>query len=278
MGRCLAVSKVFIIAEGATCWLFGPNPLANAYRMIEACAAAGASAFKTQWTSDPEAMAMRRGTDRDKYKRLGWEGQCLPKLKEKCEEVGIEFMCTVFLPQDVARIARYVNTFKVAAFEHDDKELISCMRFYPGKRLIASKNFEAKEWELRKWTDYHLQVDELYCVSKYPTPVEELGLAALLPHDDSICGLQWEYQGLSDHSTSTLSGALAVAAGSKVIEKHVRLHDTPKDDPDYGHSLVLDKEPCFYCDGPRWCKDCKSTQGPSFGEYVDNIREAERML
>jgi sialic acid synthase SpsE len=255
------VSKTFIIAEAACTWLHGG--LEAAYRSIEAAKACGADAWKTQWTSDPEAMAMRRATSRDKYKRLGWAQECLPKLKAKCEEVGIEFMCTCFTPKDIPLIAPYVSRFKVSAFEGKDQEFFDAHKPF-GKPIIQSLNADAfgenawpKDWPNCDWTT-------IWCVSKYPTSLEDLHLGERLEHCESTyCPCHQNSKalsGLSDHTTSTLTGAVAVGAGARIIEKHVRMVDTPEDDPDFGHSLLMEMRHC------------------AFMQYVDNIREAERML
>ena len=237
------MSKVFIIAEAACTWLHGG--LEAAYRSIREAKACGADAWKTQFTSDPEAMAMRRGVGRDKYTRLGWGMDALPLLKAECDRVGIEFMCTVFIPKDIPLIAPYVKRFKVSAFESGDREFVDA---HPnGSRLVISRNAG------RPYFSNSHDFSVLYCVSQYPTPLEALNLPAFSENID--------YDGLSDHTTSTLTGAVAVGAGARIIEKHVRLSDTPTDDPDYGHSLVLD-----------------DPLGPWFGDYVRNVRLAERML
>ncbi len=253
-------SKVMVIAEAACTWLHGG--LEAASRSIKAAAACGASAWKTQWTSDPEAMAMRRGAARDKYTRLGWAGDCLPKLKAMCDEVGIEFMCTVFIPKDIPLIAPYVSRFKVSAFESTDKEFIEAHRKYAGRDDVAStwKQVIVSMNPGKPIPDSFCDV--LHCVSEYPTPLENLKLLR------AEIGPEYWKDGLSDHTTSTLTGAVAVGAGARIIEKHVRLSDTPSTDPDYGHSLVVD----FADNGFR------GNSPYAFKTYVDNIREAERML
>lgn len=264
------MSKTFIIAEAALTWLHGG--LEAAYRSIRAAKDCGADAWKTQWTSDHEAMEMRRGVERGKYKRLQWSDAMLPKLKEECGRVGIEFMCTVFIPQDIPTIARYVKRFKVSAFETksgDDLSFVKAHKKFK-KEVIASTNGQDCLAETIGDSNW---LKTLRCVSEYPTPLEKLGLSLMLPQEDSILGLYVPYDGLSDHTTSTLTGAVAVGAGARIIEKHVRLADTPKDDPDWGHSLVLD---CGSMDaqGDWGCEGCPN----GFHRYVELIREAERML
>lgn len=243
------MSKTFIIAEAALTWLHGG--LEAAYRSIEAAKACGADAWKTQWTSDHEAMEMRRGVERGKYKRLQWGEEALSKLKEKCDAVGVEFMCTAFLPKDVPIIAPLVKRFKVSAFESQDTELIiKCMRppAWKGHEVIVSLN-------PGKMVPNHLDaagcVKRLHCLSVYPCPPELLRLHT---------GMTMHH-GFSDHTRSALSGAIAVAAGAQYLEKHVKLDSTPHDDPDYGHSLDLEEPGHF-----------------GFQAYVRNVREAEVML
>lgn len=235
------MSKTFIIAEAACTWLHGG--LEAAYRSIKAAKDCGADAWKTQWTSDPEAMAMRRGVDRDKYTRLGWSGDVLPKLKAECDRVGISFLCTVFIEKDLPVIAKYVEFVKVSAYESQDTKFMHAACGVE-KPLIVSVNPGAMRFAFTP------DINWLYCVSKYPCPPEDLHLLGAKPHD-----------GLSDHTCSVLTGAVAVGHGVGIIEKHVRLSDTPQDDPDYGHSLLLS------VDGSG-----------TFFEYVKNVREAERML
>jgi sialic acid synthase SpsE len=244
------MSKVFIIAEAALTWLHGG--LDAAYRSIHAAKECGASAWKTQWTSDHEAMEMRRGVPRDQYKRLQWAGDCLPKLKEECDRVGIEFMCTVFIPQDIPTISQYVKRFKVSAFESRNKDFVEAHipynLFDSGKEVIVSYNPDNRDYF---WLDLNeRQVSRrLHCISKYPTPIEDLKLLRISVEEVKM-------DGLSDHTTSVLTGAVAVGAGARILEHHFRLDDTPESDPDYPHSFA-----------PK-----------DLATYISNVREAERML
>lgn len=254
------MSKTFIIAEAACTWLHAG--LEGAYRSIRAAKDCGADAWKTQWTSDPEAMAMRRGVEKDKYKQLGWSGDGLPLLKARCAEYGLDFMCTVYLPKDVDTIGQYVKTFKVSAFEANDLEFLSA---HGSRPVIVSVNPGVRKPVGLPGASF------LWCISQYPAQLESLELYRL-HHQDGL--RPWD--GFSDHSASVLSGAVAVGAGARIIEKHVRLSDTPSDDPDYGHSLVLDG-----CTGEHvvWSEENKRLEATSaFDMYVRNVREAERML
>ena len=234
--------KTYIIAEAACTWLHGG--LDAAKRSIHLAASAGASAWKTQWTSDHLAMHKRRGIAGDHYKRLQWDINYHKELSEACQKEGIDYLCTVFIPQDVHHVAPYVAAGKVSAFESEDKALL---REWRTSRLPFIISANAGKYG----PDDAAHV--LHCVSNYPTKLEDLHLSERI---------RMGCDGLSDHTTSVLTGAVAVGAGARVLEKHVMTHDTPHDDPDYGHSLILDTENKEF----------------SFRQYVQNVRDAEKMM
>ena len=222
--------------------------------------ACGADAAKFQWTSDPLAMAARRHGLASEFEILAWPVEWLAKLKAHCDEVGIEFMCTVFLAEDIPVVAPLVRRFKVASAESGDVEFVGAHQDY-GREIIISYAFG-----IRPNPIYLSRA--ILCVCSYPTPIEQLNLARIEP---SHIGESRAFDGLSDHTTSVLTGALAVARGGTHIEKHVRLHDTPSTNPDFPHSLEADRPVCI---DPSVCgRTCSA-----FGEYVAFVREAERAM
>lgn len=234
--------KTYVIAEAACTWLH--EGLDGAKRSIELAKSCGASAWKTQWVSDYLLMHKQRGIEGDAYKRLAWPQDWLEKLKAICDSSGIGFLCTVFLCGDVKYVSSLVSNAKIAAFEYLQNDLIQAW-LEVGKPVIQSLN-PGVDYEAYPGVKY------LYCISKYPTEPSAL----------SLHRLRWGYSGFSDHTVSVLSGAIAVSLGMGIIEKHVRTYDTPKDDPDWGHSMILDSN------NPK----------DSFREYVENIRKAEEMI
>ena len=253
--------SVFVIAEAGSCH---DNELSKAYRLIESAKACGADAVKFQWTSDAHAMAQRRGMDAfqaaaceyGKYlvKPVEW----LHQLKAHADKVGIEFMCTVYLKQDIAVVAPLVKLFKVSAYEAEWREFISDHCPFE-KGIIISVNDGMKRLSFCQDSNF------LYCVSKYPTRIEELKLRE-----------RHQFDGLSDHTTSTLTGAVAVGCGATIIEKHIRLSDTSPQNPDYWHSLVADGEHGYLSDPGK--TPAITWDRSAFWHYVANVREAEKML
>lgn len=249
--------SVFIIAEAGSSH---DNDLQKAYRLIDAAKECGADAVKFQWTSSGEKLAFRRGLGAaasSMYstfleKPMGW----ICSLKVHADKVGIEFMVTTYLCEDIAVIAPLVKRFKISAFEATWDQFVSHHAPYERQTIISSNPGQyVNGFEGCKF---------LHCISEYPTPVDRLKLGLIRGQCND---------GLSDHTTSTLTGALAVAAGATIIEKHIRLQSTFGDNPDYGHSLIAD---CSHLSA--YCPELDWIGVGHFKEYVRNIREAERAM
>jgi len=255
--------KTFVIAE---CASSHDNDIDKAKRLIDWAKECGADAAKFQWTSNGSRMAQRRGQTQnlqaaDLYgkflqKPVSW----LETLKAHADKVGIEFMCTVFLIEDIDVIAPFVSKFKVSAREADWTEFVQA-HFYRYKETIISSNDALNYQVSMKLPGSARPARVLHCVSKYPTPWKDVCLDAC--RYDGV-------DGLSDHSTNPLAGALAVAAGARIIEKHIKLVVTSHDNPDWAHSMTanchsLDMQGDWGCEGHADC----------FYQYVRMIREAE---
>lgn len=94
-----------------------------------------------------------------------------------------------------------------------------------------------------------VQMKLMHCISKYPAPIEECHLD-VIPFLSNLAGMQ---VGFSDHTPSLIIGAVAVAKGAALIEKHLTL-DKAMQGPDHQASLL-----------PEEMK-----------RYIKNIREAEK--
>lgn len=206
--------------------------------MVHVAAKSGADVMKFQWVSDPKRLAERRHAPEyaEAYQRIAFSRHCLPMLAADCFKEGIEFACTVYLPEDVPVIAPLVKVFKVASFEAENDELIRAMRPYSKPIMVSCGMGQNAVGVLR-----------LHCISAYPAPLHDLNLAVLR---DGF------FSGFSDHSGQTITGALAVAAGARIVEAHYRLDDCDPKNPDFPHSLTP----------------------AEFAEYVRLIRLAEQAM
>ncbi len=246
--------STFVIADIGACH-DGDFQLAMA--AVEAAKAAGCDAIKFQMVTDPHRMARRRRKAAqhgyaEVYRRyLVPVCEWLEPLRAQCDLVGIQFMCTAFLPEDVEIVASYVDTFKVASFEASDREMWDALVPYVfgGKHVIASLGMGQQKMAGHGGVGVTSRLKWLHCVSAYPAPMESLGLDRI--RRDSL-------NGFSDHSDPqlTYTGALAVAAGAQVVEAHLCLEETDPGNPDFMHAMV-----------PR-----------RFARYADAIRQAERAM
>ena len=242
--------STYVIAELGACHDGTLEAMLQGVHVARAC---GANACKLQWTSDPDRMAERRGKAAEHgygeiYRRyLAWPAEWHELLRKECDRVGIDYMCSVYLPEDVEVVAPFVRHFKIASFEARDVELIRAHDPVIGRRtLYISLGMGAEPVITAGTMDAAMF---LRCVSAYPAPHEALDLRSVRSGD---------YDGLSDHTAPglTWTGALAVAAGAEIIEAHYRLDNTDPENPDYPHAMSPDQ----------------------FKEYVGNIRFTEQCM
>lgn len=222
----------------------------HAGALVDAAHAAGATAVKFQFWSSAERLAARRSlADAAPYRVAAMPVVWLAPLALKAHALGLDFLCSVFLPEDIATVAPLVAKFKVASLEAQDVDFVEqhlpygkdvlvstgCMDGVPDNVMLAAYNA-------------HGRIKLLHCTSAYPCPAGDANVAVLRRNT--------RLEGFSDHTVSIQSGALAVACGATIIEKHLRLGETRIDNPDWLHSL--------------------SPIG--FAAYVREIRQAEVLL
>jgi N,N'-diacetyllegionaminate synthase len=248
--------RTFAIAEAGSCH---DGDFAKACALVAEARAAGADAVKFQFWSDADQLADRRRVPvyyREIYRRYQMPAAWLQQLHDYCFSLGIEFMATTYLPQDVATVAPFVQQFKIASFEADSVDLARAhVPFLVGNRtVIVSLGMGANPNTVpralccdKSYVGWYSHARFLHCVSAYPAPPEAMSLWLLGDEE-------WSFVGLSDHSRHPWMGALAVAAGAEVIEAHLRLEETEPTNPDYATAF-----------SPR-----------EFADYVANVRFAER--
>ena len=233
--------STFVIAEAAACH---DGSLTAAFRLIDLAADIGASACKFQWCSNPARMAQRRHVeDASAYNLLAFPVEWHGELARHCAERGVEYMCTVFLPEDLHVIAPHVKRFKISAFESQSDMLRHALCFDLPVIVSLGMGQDAQYF-------CGDDIRYLHCVSAYPAPVEQMNLARVRSKPAR------PIHGLSDHSRHPWTGALAVAAGASIVEFHLRLDTTWPNNPDFAVSRTPEEA----------------------ADYVANIRLAELML
>jgi sialic acid synthase SpsE len=233
----------YVIAEAGAC---GDGDLAKMVEQVDACADAGVDAVKFQWTSDATAMARRRGSAavdgyEEIYKRyLQWSPEWHDHLLACCKELDLDYLCSVYLPEDVKEIAPFVRHFKVSSFETQDRVLLEAVldEIYVDVddddrwMLLSLGMVTDLEWDMLRMHYASIpSVKFLHCISAYPVPFDAMCLCTINRRS---------LDGFSDHTAPelTMTGGLAVAAGATIIEAHMRLDTTDDKNPDAPHAMT----------------------------------------
>lgn len=237
-----------LIAECASCH---DGDIRKAHRLVRLAADTGWNVAKFQFWSDADRLADRRKVDeryRAIYHRYRIPEDWLPRLEATCHEYGLEFMCTTYIPEDIAVVAPYVKRFKVSSFEAGDLSFLIAHERHQKPVIVSTGMMGIHDVTATS----NIPAVVLHCVSAYPCPLDSANVSGIR---DLYMATRAK-PGYSDHTAHELTGALAVAAGAQVIEAHIRLDDTDPDNPDYVVALSPEKAK----------------------RYVENVRLAERMI
>ena len=223
--------------------------LARALELVDAVAAAGASALKLQ-TYTPETMTLDLDDPRFRVtddKSL-WNGRHMYELYAEAhtpwawhEEIfdrarshGLVPMSSPFDATAVDLLSELdVACLKIASAEITDLPLIRYAAV-TGIPLIISTGM-ATQKEIQSAVDAAEaagceELALLWCTTAYPAPPDQSSLRGI-PHLREWSGKE---VGLSDHTLGTTVAVAAVALGATIIEKHVTLdHDLPTVDGDF---------------------------------------------
>lgn len=242
----------------------------TAHRLIEAAKQAGADAVKFQvFRADNLVSAsaatcayQREGHDapdnqRDMLRRLELKRDTFVALQHHAAELGIDFLVTPFgLPE----LSFLVDELKIPALKIASTDLVNVPLLSAAAQsnlptILSTGAGTLDEVDTTVALMRRLGAPQrlilLHCVSAYPTPLESARLRCI----KSLAQRFDLPTGFSDHTQETVTGALAVAAGAVMLEKHLTL-DRNSAGPDHGFSLEPDQ----------------------MREYVTGVHRAERML
>lgn len=246
-------APVLFIAEAGVAH-FGDMQMAR--DLVDLAADAGADVFKTQFF-DVEALIAGRAADwRERLRPRNLSLDQAHELKERCESRGMLFMSTA---HDETRIPWLVEldvpAIKVGSGERNNPEFLRRLAEL-GKPMIVSTGMY-READVREALGACSaggcdRVALLHCVTSYPTPGDQVNLAAM----DTLASMFSGPVGYSDHTADDLAVLAAVARGAKVIEKHITiLRDVPN------------------------AQDWKVSAGPeTLKTLIENVRRIEAMI
>ena len=215
-------NKTYIIFEVASTH---ENDWETAKNYVAQAADAGADAVKFQlFTADGLLAPVTKAFEETyKYfKKSETPREWFGKLKQLCDERGIDLLCTPFGRDEASFLNSIgVPAVKIASGELTNLELLSHVAKF-GKPIILSTGMATMD-EIHRAVEVLRSNDAseitiLQCVAVYPTSFEDANVSAVI-------SLKKEFNtpvGYSDNgSKGLLVPLLAVALGASVIEKHV---------------------------------------------------------
>lgn len=261
----IADGQVYIIAEMSA---NHGGKLETALEIVRRAAKAGADCVKIQtYTADTLTIDCDNAYFRiqdglwagrtlyDLYQEAGtpWEWQ--GRIKQECEDCGVDFLSTPFDPTAVNFLENLgCEAYKIASFELVDIPLIEYVAS-KGKPMIISCGMGSVE-EIQDAVDAcrrqgNDQIVLLKCCSEYPANFEDM-------HLRNIPDMVQRFQvpaGLSDHSMGSLAAVVGISLGACVLEKHFCLNRELKT-PDSAFSMEPEE----------------------FARMVEDIHMAEKLL
>lgn len=221
-------APLFVIAEIG---LNHDGSLDRALALVDAAAAAGASAVKVQALvaselvapGAPAPMHVAAASMVDFFRRFELDEGAYARLAARARERGLAFIATPFSESAVDMLERVgVDAYKIASGDITWERLIlRCGA--TGKPLLISTGMASLQeaqralyWAARAGAP---GIGLLHCVSAYPVPKGSENLRAI-----ATLGMACRaVVGLSDHGADAFSVPLAVAMGASIYERHLVL-------------------------------------------------------
>ena len=187
----------------------------------------------------------------DLLKRYELSSTHIRQIVREIQSLHMLPLVTPFSPSDMELVASLrVPAIKIASPDLVNRPLLHAAAQLGKPLLVSTGAADMTEVEttvswLREW---NATFALLHCVSAYPTPAAQANLCW-------IAELAAKFDvpvGYSDHTTETVCGALAVASGAVIVERHLT-YDRAARGPDHA----------------------SSSDPTQFQRYVKHIREAD---
>ena len=242
--------------------------LEKALYLIEKAKASGADAVKFQTyktelllpRNEPK-MPYQTGSSQeaesqfDMLKKAELSKEQHKELMRHCHKHAIDFLSTAYDIDSANMLAELgVQALKVASTDTTNIPFLRYLKRLNTPLIISTGVTDFQE--LTKAMDVFTHTRDcklalLHCISAYPAPLQELNLRCITRLEEAF-----SYPvGFSDHTASIDTGAYAVCAGARLLEKHFTFDKTAPG-PDHPASLL-----------PRELKS-----------YVDRVRQVEQYL
>ena len=227
--------------------------LGRAYKLIELAKEAGADVAKFQ-NFKAKTIVSKNGFDSlgkqlshqaswkksvfETYEDASVNDEWSAKLKEKCDEVGIEYMTSPYDFQSVDWADQFVNAYKIGSGDITWPDILRhiAQKNKPVLLATGASNMEDVERAMEIIKKYNSEVVLMQCNTNYTASNENfkyINLNVLKTYQEKYPDV---ILGLSDHTFghSTVLGALAL--GARVFEKHFT-DDNSRSGPDHKFSM-----------------------------------------
>ena len=225
----------------------------KAIKLIDHAKKAGFDAVKFQTYKIDEMLKKNTGLA-DYQKKTNFQNmrQMLKKyslsheqffnLRNYCSKKKIEFMSTPFDLESAIFLNRIgVKIFKISSGDLDNYHLLSKIKKF-GKPMIISTGMATNK-EIYDTINFlnlpRSRLGILHCVSDYPTELKN----TYFSNFEYLKKFNYTL-GFSDHTIGNMSSAIAVALGSKIIEKHITI-SKKMIGPDHASSLPISELELF---------------------------------
>ncbi len=252
----------------------------RALELVGAAQAAGADAIKLQLFDS--ARLLSRAATLAAYQKDAGAGDPFSMLRgleltidsmraivSRAHQAGLHAIVTVFSVELVEPAQRLRwDAYKTASPDIVNRPLLRAL-MATGRPLLVSAGAATLE-EVRqssRWLADHPHLI-MQCVSAYPTPDEHAsigGLRAMQRVDASAIGY-------SDHTCAVDAGALAVAAGACILEKHLT-YDRNAAGPDHAASL----DPQAFAEYVRLAQRAFAMVGPPVKQVLDIEQDVRKI-
>jgi N,N'-diacetyllegionaminate synthase len=217
------------------------------YSYIDALANTGINAVKFQMhiaeaeSSEHEpfrvAFSKEDKTRFDYWKRMGFALEQWKGIKQHCESLGLDFICSPFSNLAVDWLEEMaVEQYKIGSGEVTNFLILEKIA-KTGKPVILSSgmsSYDELDQAIAFLKERKVEISILQCTTSYPTQPEQYGLNVI--HE-----LKTRYNvpvGFSDHSAKIETCIAATALGASILEFHV-VFDRQLFGPDAKASLTI---------------------------------------
>ncbi len=181
-------------------------------------------------------------------------------LDETCRKCGIEWFCSVLDYPSYQIIKRYgPKLIKIPSTISEHRDLHARIAAEYRGPLVVSTGFTEAAYLDHVLSTFaaNERIYLMHCVSAYPTPRADCNVAVVGAYAEIARRQPRIVPSYSSHDLGSMGSMLAVAAGARMVEKHVKLGDV-----EWVHfdRVALD------------------LRMPTFGEYIRDIRLAEEIL